>query len=153
MVVPLAAAVVIGTATGSPFGEAERTASRALPPIRFGHLALLLGAGGALLAFAAMVPGEGGYGTLLRNGGGLVGLALVGAWLVGAGISWIFPLGYAAVVFADFLVKPNRDESWRWPLQPEGDAASWLIAGAFLVAGLGLVAWRGGRDAGADSTV
>ncbi len=153
MVVPLAAAVVIGAATGSPFGEAERTASRALPPVRLGHLRLLIGAGAALLALAALVPGEDGYGTLLRNGAGLVGMALIGARLVGAGFSWMLPLVYAAVVFADFLVKPDRDASWRWPLQPYDDAASWLIAVAFLVAGLGMVAWHGGRDTGADSTV
>ena len=152
MVVPLAAAVTIGTATGLPFGEAERTASRALPPIRLGHLALLTGVAAVLLVLASIVPGEDGYGTLLRNGAGLVGLALVGARLVGAGVSWLLPLGYATVVFADFLVKPDRDASWRWPLQPLEDAASWLIAVSFLVAGLGVVAWRGGRDTGAEAT-
>jgi hypothetical protein len=34
MGIPLAAAVVVGAATGSPFGEAERTASQPLPTLR-----------------------------------------------------------------------------------------------------------------------
>jgi hypothetical protein len=153
MVGPLAAAVVIGTAAGSPFGEAERTGSRALPRIRFGHLAFLIGAGAAFLAFAVLVSGEDGYGSLFRNGAGLVGLSLFGARLGGAGVSWMVPLAYAGVVFADFLVKPDRDASWRWPLQPSDDAASWLIAGVLLVAGLGVVSWHGSRDTGAESTV
>jgi hypothetical protein len=153
MVVPLAAAVVIGTATASPFGEAERTASRALPPIRFGHIALLIGASAGLLALATVVPSEGGYFALLRNGAGLVGLALIGARLSGAGVSWLLPLAYAAVVFADFLVEPDRDESWRWPLQPADDSTSWSIAVALLIAGAGLIVWKGGRDVGADATV
>lgn len=152
MVAPLAAAVVIGTASGSPFGETERSASRALPPIRFGHLALLLGASAGLLALAALALGEDGSGALLRNCAGFVGLALIGAWLVGAGVSWMLPLAYAAAVFTDFLVKPDRDASWRWPLQPIDDDGSSLIAVALLVAGLGVVAWRGSRDTGAEST-
>ena len=85
MVAPLAVAVVIGAGAGSPFGEAERTASRPLPPVRFGHLVLLLATGAALLALADVAPADGGLGVLLRNGAGFVGLSLIGARLLGSG--------------------------------------------------------------------
>ena len=146
MVAPLAAAVVIGAGVGSPFGEAERTASRALPPIRLGHLSLLLATGAVLLALANIAPADGGLGILLRNGAGFVGLSLVGARLLGSGTYWMFPLAYAGAVLADFLVKPDRDASWRWPLQPADDGTSVVITLALFVVGIAVVAWFGSRD-------
>jgi hypothetical protein len=147
MVVPLAAAVVIGVATGSPFGEAERTASHPLPPIRLGHLLLLAAAAAILLTLANLVPDGGGLRIILRNTAGFGGLGLLGARFFGAGTSWIPPLAYAGAVFADFLVKPDRDASWRWPLQPTSDSTATAIAVTLLIAGVTAIALQGSRDA------
>lgn len=152
MVVPLAVAVVIGAGAGSPFGEAERSASRPLPPVRFGHLVLLLATGAALLALANVAPADGDLGILLRNSAGFVGLSLIGARLLGSGTFWMVPLAYAGAVLADFLVKPDRDASWRWPLQSADDGTSVLITVVLLVAGVAAVAWFGSRDT-AEATV
>ena len=152
MVAPLAAAVIIGAGTGSPFGEAERTASRLLPPIRLGHLSLLLATGALLLALANVAPDDGGLGILLRNGAGFVGLSLLGARLLGSGTYWMLPLAYAGAVLADFLVRPDRDASWRWPLQPADDGTSVLITLALFVVGVAAVAWLGSRDAAGATT-
>ena len=106
--VPLAAAVAVGVAVRSPFGDAERTARQPLPPLRFVHLALLLACGVAGCALASVVPDDGSLGILLRNGAGFVGLALIGAWTLGTAAPWLLPavafsllvVGLTIVVFA-----------------------------------------------------
>ena len=143
--VPLAPAVVLGAATHSPVGEAERTASRSLPALRLGHLVVLLA--GAVLALVTI----GGAGRddeaipiLLRNGAGFAGLALLGARLVGAGLSWALPLIALLTLSAGWLVGRTDDlRPWAFQDVAAGHAsAATLVA---LLAGLALVTAFGAR--------
>jgi hypothetical protein len=146
MAVPIAAAVVVGIAVHSPFGEAERTASQPLPPLRLTHLALLLAYGVAGLALASVVPNDGSLGMLLRNGAGFVGLALIGARILSTAASWLLPLAYGGGVFIAYLTRPDRDAWWRWPLQPANDDSALAIALALLATGLTIIVMSGARD-------
>jgi hypothetical protein len=151
MAAPLAAAIVVGAAVRSPFGEAEQTASHPLPPLRVAHLVLLLACGATGLALAGVAPGVGSLGMLLRNGAGFVGLALLGARLLGTGVSWLLPLGYGGATFVDYLLQPNRDASWRWPLQPSGDHTALALALTLLAIGLGAIVTAGSREPAGES--
>lgn len=143
----LAPAVVLGAAVGSPFGEAERTASRPLSLLRLGHLAVLPGCSAvALLAIGIAAPGDGAIPTLLGNGAGLVGLGLVGARLLGAGLVWAAPLAYFGIVAAGVVRDAPRD-AWRLWLLPEAPTVpARAIAVAALLAGVALVVAAGARD-------
>lgn len=143
---PLAAAIVVGATVHSPFGEAERTASQPLPPLRLAHLGLLLAFGVAGFALASVVPGDGSLGMLLRNGAGFVGLALIGARLLGTAMSWLLPLVYGSAVYVAYLAKPDVDSWWRWPVQPAHDGSALAIALAILAAGLAIIVITGARD-------
>jgi hypothetical protein len=146
MTAPLAAAVVVGVSVRSPFGEAERTASQPLPPLRFAHLTLLLAYGVAGFALASVVPDDGSLGMLLRNGAGFVGLALIGSWTLGTAASWLLPLAYGGGVFFAYLAQPDRDRWWRWPLQSAGDGSALAVALSLLAVGLAIVVIAGARD-------
>jgi len=146
MTAPLAAAVVVGIAVRSPFGETERTASQLLPPLRLAHLALLLAYGVAGLALASTLPSDPSLGILLRNGAGFVGLALLGAWLLGTAISWLLPLAYGGAVYLAHLARPDSDAWWRWPIQPADDGSALVISLGLLTMGLALVVMTGAGD-------
>jgi len=146
MTAPLAAAVVVGVAVRSPFGEAERTASQPLPPLRFAHLTLLLAYGVAGFALASVVPDDGSLGMLLRNGAGFVGLALIGAWMLGTAASWLLPLAFGGGVFFAYLARPVSDAWWRWPLQSADDGSALAIALSHLTVGLAIAVIAGARD-------
>jgi hypothetical protein len=143
---PLAVAVVVGVSIRSPFGEAERTASRPLPPLRLAHIALLLAFGVAGFALASVVPDVGSLGMLLRNGAGFVGLALIGAWLLGTAVSWLLPLAYGGGVFFAYLTRPLSDAWWRWPVQKTDDGSALAIALGLLAVGLTMVVIAGAPD-------
>jgi hypothetical protein len=146
MTAPLAAAAVVGATVRSPFGEAERTASQPLPPLRLAHLTLLLAYGVAGLALASVVPDDGSLGMLLRNGAGFVGLALIGARILGTAASWLLPLAYGGGVYFAYLTRPSSDAWWRWPLQPANDDSALAIALALLATGLTIIVMTGARD-------
>jgi hypothetical protein len=146
MTAPLAAAIAVGVSVRSPFGEAERTASQPLPPLRFAHLTLLLAYGVAGFALASVVPNDGSLGMLLRNGAGFVGLALIGAWMLGTAASWLLPLAYGGGVYFAYLTRPVSDAWWRWPVQPAGDGSALAIALSLLAVGLAIVVTAGARD-------
>jgi hypothetical protein len=146
MMAPLAAAAVVGVAVHSPFGETERTASHPLPPLRLAHLALLLACGVAGFTLASIVPDDGSLGMLLRNGAGFVGLALIGAWMLGTAASWLLPLAYGGAVFIAHLARPDSNAWWRWPLQSADDGSALAISLSFLAVGLAIVVIAGARD-------
>lgn len=143
---PLAAAVVVGVAVRSPFGEVERTASRPLPPLRLAHLALLLVYSVVGFTLASVVPDDDSLGMLLRNGAGFVGLALIGAWMLGTAASWLLPLAYGGGAFLAYLIRPASEAWWRWPLQSADDGSALAIALALLAGGLAIVVIAGARD-------
>jgi hypothetical protein len=146
MAAPLAAAVVVGVSVGSPFGEAERTASQPLPPLRLAHITLLLAFGVAGFALASVLPDNGSLGMLLRNGAGFAGLALIGAWLLGTAVSWLLPLAYGGGVYLAYLTRPPSDAWWCWPVQKAGDGSALVIALSLLAAGFAMVVFAGAPD-------
>lgn len=145
-IAPLGAAVVVGVGTRSPLGESEWTAAAPLPALRVGHLALLAGWGGLTLAVAgAFEPTDAAVWTLLRNGAGYAGLALLGARLLGAGVSWVPALAYGGGVWLAFVTAGEPPRSWMWPLHPAGDGGALYLALGLLAAGLLVVALAGPR--------
>lgn len=133
---PLVAACVIGATTSSPVADLEATASRALPPLRLGHLSALLG----LAALGLAVAGGALDGALVRDLAGFTGLALLTARLAGSAAAWIVPLGYGALAV---LVGPGP--RWAWPVQAATNREAVVITAVLLALGLGVVAWSGAR--------
>lgn len=147
LVMPLAAATIVGTSARSPFGDAEATASRSLPALRFGHLAGLLLLAAAALTLAAVGAADSGAElarALARNLAGFVGLALLAARLVGSGASWAPPLAYSVYVLQR---GPEDTTRWTWPLHAGTEREAAAIAAALLIAGLAAVAHGGAREA------
>lgn len=155
---PVLAACAIGTSAYSPFGETERTTARPLPPLRFGHLAgLILWAAFALVlvALAWKLDADDQSRTvlkLLRNLGGLSGLTLLAACLVGGRLSWVLPLVFSAYALMRGL-RPDGVEwaRWAWPMRPVADDLSWTISLVLLAAGLAVVCLFGGRESAQNS--
>ncbi len=149
--IPLAAAMMVGSSAGSPFGESEATGGHPLWPLRGGHLLGLVAVAAAALALAVLRWGvPDGAWTLVRNLAGFTGLALLTARVLGAGLSWVVPLGYAILS----LLAPRPGElpsPWTWPALAATDHMAALIALALLLAGLVVVALSGARDAPAGS--
>ena len=145
LTMPLAAAAIIGASAGSPFGESEVAASRPLGPLRVGHLTGLLGIAALALTLAVLhwSVADGGW-VLVRNLTGFTGLALLTARVLGSGLSWVVPLGYAVLS----LVAPQAGQApaWAWAVRATTDQEAAVIATALLLAGLALVARSGARD-------
>jgi hypothetical protein len=135
LAMPLAAAAVIGTGAGSPFGESETTASHPLAPPRAGHPAGLLGLAALVLALAALhwSVADGGW-LLVRNLAGFTGLSLLTARALGSGLSWTVPLAYA--VLSLVARQSAQLPAWAWPARGATDRGAALIAAALLIAGL-----------------
>jgi hypothetical protein len=142
IVLPLLPAVVIGTSTRSPFGDVDLVASRSLPILRFGHLA-------GLLLFGAGMPGLAAYDWhvadlewgLIRNLTGYTGLAFIGARLLGSGIAWVVPLGYAALAL--MLDPASR---WAWPYRFPNDRWSVAVAATLIAIGLLMASLDGAKE-------
>lgn len=149
IVIPLLPAVVIGVSTRSPFGDTELSVSRSLPLLRFIHLAGLLTGGVIALALAAnawifdSIEWE-----LVRNLAGYTGLALIGARLLGSGLSWVVPLGYGVIAF--MLTATDPKSRWAWPGEWPLDRWSVTVAMVLIVVGLLTVTLQAERDTGDD---
>ncbi len=139
---PLMAACVIGATTSSPVADLEATASRALPPLRLGHLGGLLG----LAALGLAIGGGALDGALVRDLAGFTGLALLTARFAGSAAAWSVPLAYGALVV---LVGPGP--RWAWPVQAATNREAAVIAAALLVLGLGAIVGWGARDPTGDT--
>lgn len=139
LTMPLAAAAIIGASTGSPFGESEATASRPLGMLRAGHpMGLLLIAGLALALAGTWWNVPDGAWILVRNLAGFTGLALLTARVLGSGLSWVIPLGYAVL---SLLTPPAGDApAWAWVVRAATDREAAVIAFALLLAGLAIAA-------------
>ena len=140
IVVPLAAAMVVGASAGSPFGESEATASRPLWPLRGGHLILLVAIAAVALALAVLRwSAHDSAWTLVRNLAGFTGLTLLAVRVLGSGLSWALPLGYA--ILSSLALRPGEQPSpWAWPALAATDRAAAVIAIGLLLAGLAAVA-------------
>jgi hypothetical protein len=145
--VSLAAAMVIGVSTHAPFGEMERTASRSLPALRFGHLAILLVWSLATLDLLTLGRDQ-PHAWLMpcRNLAGFTGMALLAARILGSRLSWVVPFGYAVIVRLTGAEGPAELAVWVWPLQPPADGAALASALGLLGAGLAAGVRFGPRD-------
>ena len=139
------AASIVGIATRSPFGEAERATGHRLVFLRL-VTALTL----TLLAIAGLAVGSAGahlqYGILglVRDVGGLVGVALVVAVVTGGTLSWLGPLSlWATSVYA---INLRWTTPLLWPDRPPHDVGAVLCAAVVFAFGLVLLTTRGARD-------
>lgn len=144
------AAAVIAVTTYGPFGEPERAAGRWLPWLRLGAAAALTGiAFGALAAGAAAGAMPGGTLTLLRNLGGMAGVGLLSAVIVGGSFSWTGPMAY--LLITEGALAHRSTTPWVWPARPPHDRGAVICACLVIAAGLVLITVRGPRDSGRES--
>jgi hypothetical protein len=154
---PVAAAVIIGASTGSPFRDVEDAAQHWLPALRLPHLVglVLLAAGALGLTTAAWHVSDIQW-ALVRNMILFAGLALLGARLVGPGLGWLLPVGYGLLAFLATLLaalQPHHqlqweksDIRWAWSLQAGRDHEAAVVAILAVIIGLGIVVRWGARD-------
>jgi hypothetical protein len=139
--IPLGPALIIGAGARSPFGDIERTASRAVGTLRFGHLVALFVIAALVLIAGASSISTGIDRELIRNLAGYLGLTLLAAWLVGTGLSWIVPLGYAALAL---VILPGSRLAWA--VRVPTDRWSVAVAVTLILLGLLAVTVHGTRD-------
>ncbi|MCW2879621.1 MAG: hypothetical protein JWQ95_3721 [Sphaerisporangium sp.] len=142
LLVGVAGAAIVATGIRSPFGEAER-AGRPLPRLRLLHVAVLAVAAGTLLLAGGLAPSTDTI-ALLRDLGGLTGIALLTACLLGSHLSWITPLAY--VVVCGGALDFDQTSLWTWPVLPAGDRTALVVAGVLLAAGTVATTVTGPRD-------
>jgi hypothetical protein len=141
------AAAVIAVTTYGPFGEPERAAGRWLPWLRLGAaMALLALAFGALIAGASAGGMPGGTLALLRNLGGMAGLGLLSAALLGGAFGWTGPMAY--LLITEGALAHQSTTPWVWPTRPPHDLGGAICAGLVIAAGLTLITVRGPREPG-----
>jgi hypothetical protein len=149
MLITVAAAAIIATATYTPFGEHEHTAASPLPALRLTHLLTLSATATAAFTVAATTATFFiGTTAILRNLAGFTGIALIAAALLGARHAWIAPLGYT--LLCGGAIDSQSVSGWTWPALPAGDHTADLIAVVLLVAGITAVALAGARDRHTD---
>ncbi len=129
--------------------DLDRTAAIRWAPRRILHLLLIggLGIGAVLLPRlweAERVPVE----IIVRNAGGLLGLAGIAAVLFGGAFGWTLPLAMFAVAFVVWATTAGTESVHlmiTWPFQPAGVAEATWTAVVLAVAGLGTYAVYGAR--------
>jgi len=144
------AAALVAVTTYGPFGEPERAAGRWLPWLRLGAaVALTAVAFGALAAGAAAGGMPGGTPALLRNFGGMVGVGLLAAVIVGGAFSWAGPMAY--LLITEGALAHRSTTPWVWPTRPPHDRGGVICACLVIAAGLVLITVRGPRESTPES--
>jgi hypothetical protein len=139
------AAALIGVTTRSPFREPERATGRWLPFLRLGTVMALAGAAaGALAAGSASAHLAGGTLGMLRDLGGLTGIALLTAALLGGALGWVGPVAYLVVTL--HALNAAWTTPWIWPARPPHDRGAALCAALVFAAGVVVITVRGARD-------
>ena len=150
LIIEAGVAAMIGATTRGPFGEPERATGVRLPVLRLGvSLALAAAALGALAAGSASAHLADGRLGLLRDLGGLTGIALLAAVALGGAWSWIGPIGYLGAVALPALAG-HWTTPWAWPARPPHDRGAAICAALVFAAGLAAVALRGAGDSARD---
>jgi hypothetical protein len=144
------AAALVAVTNHGPFGEPERAAGRWLPWLRLGAaVALTAVAFGALAAGAAAGGMPGGTLALLRNFGGMAGIGLLSAAIVGGAFSWTGPMAY--LLITEGALAHRSTTPWVWPTRPPHDRGGVICACLILAAGLVLITVRGPRESTPES--
>jgi hypothetical protein len=145
-----ASAAIVTITTASRLGEPERVAGRWLPWLRLGVVvAMTVATIGALAVGAVGGHLAGGTLDVLRNVAGLVGIGLLCAAAIGAGLAWVGPTAYlVAGVYALYTQwhPPALTTPWLWPARPTHNLGAAICAGAVFACGLMVTAVRGARD-------
>jgi hypothetical protein len=144
------AAAVVAVTTYGPFRDPERVAGRWLPWLRLGGaVALTAVAFGALAAGASAGGMPGGTITLLRDFGGMAGIGLLAAVVLGGAFGWIGPMAYLLII--EGALAHRSTTPWAWPTRPPYDRGGAICACLVLAAGLVLITVRGPRESDRDS--
>ena len=144
------AAAVVAVTTFGPFGEAERAATRWLPWLRLGTaVALTAVAFGALAAGAAPGGMPGGTLALLRNLGGMAGIGLLSAVVLGGAFGWTGPMAF--LLITEGALAHRSATPWVWPTRLPHDRGGAICACLVIAAGLVLITVRGPRESGRES--
>jgi len=124
---------------GSPDVGLDRTAALRWPWRRLAHV---LVAGGVVVGLLALTLATGArfgpFGVVARDVAGLVGLAALGAAVLGGDRAWFLPLGWTLPVVAGAVPDAGRAEVGRvltWQLQEGHDRASAVTAAVLALAG------------------
>lgn len=144
------AAVLVAVTTYGPFGESERVTGRWLPWLRLGAaVALTAVAFGALAAGAAAGGMPGGTVALLRNLGGMAGIGLLSAVVLGGSFSWTGPMAY--LLITEGALAHRSTTPWVWPTRLPDDRGGAICACLVIAAGLVLITVRGPRESDRES--
>jgi hypothetical protein len=144
------AAAVIAVTIHGPFGEAERAAGRWLPWLRLGSaVALTAIAFGALAAGASAGGLPGGTLAMLRDLGGMAGIGLLSAAVLGGAFGWTGPMAFLLVT--EGALAHRSTTPWVWPTRLPHDRGGAICACLVIAAGLVLVTVRGPRESGRES--
>jgi hypothetical protein len=144
------AAAVIAVTTYGPFGEPERAAGRWLSWLRLGAAVALTAVAFGLLAAGAAAGGmPGGTLALLRNLGGMTGIGLLSAVVLGGAFGWVGPMAY--LLITEGALAHRSATPWVWPTRPPHDLGGAICACLVLAAGLVLITVRGPRESGRES--
>jgi hypothetical protein len=144
------AVAVIAVTTFGPFGETERAAGHWLPWLRLGTaVALTAIAFGALAAGAAAGGMSGGSLALLRNLGGMAGVGLLTAAVLGGAFSWTGPMAY--LLLSEGALAHRSTTPWVWTARPPHDRGGAICACLVIAAGLLLITVRGPRESARES--
>ncbi|MGH3715240.1 MAG: hypothetical protein ACRDT4_17520 [Micromonosporaceae bacterium] len=133
---PLASACLIGLSLRSPLHDFDLTAARSLPLWRLGQIAALAtGSALAITALASQLQGAFGPLAAIRNLIGLLGLALLGARLIGGRLAWLLPCLW--LLAATTMGDPRSTlPPWDWPVRHDNDFPAIAVALLLAVAGL-----------------
>jgi hypothetical protein len=143
------AAAVIAVTTYGPFGEQERAAGRWLPWLRLGAALALIAVAFGLLAAGASAGGmPGGNLALLRDLGGMAGIGLLSAAVLGGAFGWTGPMAY--LLITEGALAHRSTTPWAWPTRLPHDRGAAICACLVIVAGLALITVRGPREPGRD---
>jgi hypothetical protein len=150
VLVPLAAATLIGATVASPFGELEQSLSKPLAPVRLGQLlGLLVLTTIAILGAAATWHDPALGRQCVRNLLGLTGMGLLAAQLAGGRWAWTAPVGFCGLALVLRGALGELAPRWAWVVQPASRTSS-LLALGFLFGGLLLAVRRGVRPVDAE---
>jgi hypothetical protein len=144
LVIETGAAAVIAVASYGPFGEPERATGRWLPWLRLASAVVLTAAAaGALAAGATGGYLPGGTLALLRNVGGMIGLGLLSAVVLGGAFGWTGPMAYWLIT--ESALAAGWTTPWIWPGRPPHDTGGAICAGLVFAVGLAAFTVRGAR--------
>jgi hypothetical protein len=139
------AAAVVAVSFHGPFGESERSAGRWLPWLRLGTAAAMIGVAFGLLAAGAAGGGlPGGSLALLRNFGGVAGIGLVSASVLGGSFGWTGPMAY--LVITEGALAHRSTTPWIWAAHAPHDLGAAICAALAFAVGAALITTRGDRD-------